>query len=229
MLPRDVARYLLDQSNHSTSLEMLQRVDSPDEDRRDEDAPFVARCRRGDVDAFEVLVARHQQKMLNAAYRMTGDYDEACDVVQEAFLSAWRGIAKFRGEARFSTWLYGIVMNHARNSTRKARARGGRTIPPLADPPRGEATDGGEGWCSAASETMQERMERREREAKVQEGISALDGEQREVLVLRDIQGCTYDEIGRMLKLPEGTVKSRLFRARAALRDYLLKALGDWR
>lgn len=205
---------------------MLQRVDSPDEDRRDEDAPFVARCRSGDVDAFEVLVARHQQQMFTVAYRMTGDYDEACDVVQDAFLSAYRAIGKFRGEARFATWLYGIVMNHARTSARKARTRIGRTAPPPADPREGGA-EAGEGWCAAPPETIQERMERREREVKVQEGISALDGEQREVLVLRDIQGCSYDEIGRMLKLPEGTVKSRLFRARSALRGYLAKTLGD--
>jgi RNA polymerase sigma-70 factor, ECF subfamily len=207
---------------------MLQRVEKPDEERKDEDAPFVARCRRGDVDAFEVLVARHQRKMFTVAYRMTGDYDEACDVVQETFLSAFTGIGKFRGEARFSTWLFGILMNHARDSARKICTRRGK-VSPIPDDPERLGAECGDGWYSPPPETTVERMERKEREAKVQEGISALDGEQREVLVLRDIQGCSYDEIGRILKLPDGTVKSRLFRARGALRDYLSADMGDWR
>ena len=81
----------------------------------DDDAEFVSRCQRGDIDAFEVLVTRHQKKMLNIVYRITGDYDDACEVVQEAFLSAYRAIKKFRGDAKFSTWLTGITVNHAKN------------------------------------------------------------------------------------------------------------------
>jgi RNA polymerase sigma-70 factor, ECF subfamily len=73
----------------------------------DDDAEFVSRCQRGNIDAFEVLVARHQKKMLNIVYRITGDYDDACEVVQEVFLSAYRAINKFRGNAKFSTWLTG--------------------------------------------------------------------------------------------------------------------------
>jgi len=156
--------------------------------------------------------------MLNIAYRMIGDYGEACDVVQEAFLSAWRGIGNFRGEARFSTWLCGIVLNHARNHLKQRSIRSGRTGAPLddSDPPSGE-------------ESAVERLERRELEARVQEGIGSLDGEQREVLVLRDIQGYSYEEIGVMLKLPQGTVRSRLFRARNALKENLLGVWGDLR
>jgi RNA polymerase sigma-70 factor (ECF subfamily) len=73
----------------------------------DEDADAVLRCQKGDTDAFEVLVDRHQKRMLNVAYRMLGNYDEACDVVQESFLAAWRAIRSFRREAKFSTWLTG--------------------------------------------------------------------------------------------------------------------------
>lgn len=192
----------------------------------DDDAGFVARCRRGETDAFAFLVRRHQKKMLNIAYRMIGDYDESCDVVQEAFLAAWRAIGKFRGDARFSTWLCGIVLNHARNrlAQRAARSRSeGASLDDPAISAEGRLLD--EPCCREAS--VLEQIEKRERDMKVQACISALEGEQREVLVLRDIQGFSYEEIGAMLKLPEGTVKSRLFRARNTLKDGLLKVFGD--
>ena len=192
----------------------------------DDDAGFVVRCQRGETEAFSVLVRRHQKKMLNIAYRMIGDYDEACDVVQEAFLSAYRAIGKFRGDARFSTWLCGIVLNHSRSHIKRKTARSRHEAGSLDDPVKSE---GGSFLNEPRSqeESVVERLEKREREAKVQECIGSLDGEQREVLVLRDIQGFSYEEIGVMLKLPQGTVRSRLFRARNALKDRLLRVFGD--
>lgn len=192
----------------------------------DDDAGFVARCRRGDTEAFALLVRRHQKRMLNVAYRMIGDYDGACDAVQEAFLSAWRAIGKFRGEARFSTWLCGIVLNHARNHLVQRTARSRLEAAPL-DEPAASGDRGRRNEPCSGGESPVERLERREREAKVQECLDLLDREQREVLVLRDIQGFSYEEIGAMLKLPGGTVKSRLFRARNALKEGLLRVLGD--
>ena len=201
-------------------------VDAQNRTIADDDAGFVAHCRRGETEAFSVLVRRHQKKMLNIAFRMIGDYDEACDVVQEAFLSAWRAIGKFRGEARFSTWLCGIVLNHARSHMTQKAARSRREAGSLDDPVKSK--DGSLlKEPSSREESVLERLEKRELEAKVQDCIGALDGEQREVLVLRDIQGFSYEEIGGMLKLPEGTVKSRLFRARSALKNGLLSAFGD--
>jgi RNA polymerase sigma-70 factor (ECF subfamily) len=192
----------------------------------DDDAGFVASCQRGDTEAFAVLVRRHQKKMLNVAFRMIGDYDEACDVVQEAFLSAYRAIGKFRGEARFETWLCGIVLNQARNYLTQKTARSRREAGSLDDP--GKAKDGAFlNEPLSQGGTIVERLEKQELEAKVQECIGFLDGEQREVLVLRDIQGFSYEEIGVMLKLPGGTVKSRLFRARNALKDGLSRVIGD--
>jgi RNA polymerase sigma-70 factor (ECF subfamily) len=206
--------------------EIPDPVDAQYRTAGDEDAVFVARCRRGDPDAFAVLVRRHQKRMLNIAYRMIGDYSEACDVVQEAFLSAWRGVGNFRGEARFSTWLCGIVLNHGRNHLRLKSVRSGRWGVSFDDPATAE--EGGQ-IPSSLEESAIERLERRELEARVQEGIDSLDGEQREVLVLRDIQGYSYEEIGAMLKLPQGTVRSRLFRARSALKENLLRVWGDLR
>jgi RNA polymerase sigma-70 factor, ECF subfamily len=192
----------------------------------DDDAGFVARCRRGDTEAFAVLVRRHQKKMLNITYRMIGDYDDACDIVQEAFLAAFRAIGKFRGDARFSTWLCGIVLNHAKTHMAQKATRVRREGVSLDDPMKPEGGHLLNGLCSP-EESVVERIEKRERDSKVQECMGSLEGEQREVLVLRDIQGFSYEEIGVMLKLPEGTVKSRLFRARNALKDSLLRVFGD--
>ena len=89
---------------------------------------------RGDTEAFAILVRRHQKRMINIAYRMVGDYDEACDVVQESFLCAYRAIGKFRGDARFATWLYGIVLNQARSDLRQRAARSRREGASLDDP-----------------------------------------------------------------------------------------------
>ncbi len=194
----------------------------------DEDAPYVLLCQKGDTNAFEVLVERHQKRMLNLAYRIVGDYDEACDVVQEAFLSAYRALRSFRGQSKFSTWLYGIVVNHARNRIKQARSRLRHESRSIDDPV--EMKNGSVSrQVSDCGDSAADELEKKEVEKKIQECIGFLEGEYREVLVLRDIQGFSYEEIGGMLNLPEGTVKSRLFRARSALKDCLVKILGDLR
>jgi RNA polymerase sigma-70 factor (ECF subfamily) len=159
---------------------------------------------------------------------MLGDYGDACDVVQESFLSAYRAVGKFRGEARFSTWLYGIVVNHMRNRLKQRAARSRHEVSSIDDPMESE---GGSllAEAHAQEESVIEKLDKKELEKKVQVCIGALDGEQREVLVLRDIQGFSYEEIGDILNLPEGTVKSRLFRARNALKHSLKRVLGDLR
>ena len=193
----------------------------------DEDVKAVLLCQKGEPDAFEVLVERHQKRMLNVAYRMLGDYEEACDVVQESFLAAYRAIRSFRREAKFSTWLYGIVVNHARNRIKQTQSRSRHETCAIDDPV--ELMEGSlQREVPDCGESAVEQLEKKEIEARVQECIGALETEYREVLVLRDIQGFSYEEIGELLKLPDGTVKSRLFRARAAMKDCLVKVLGDW-
>jgi RNA polymerase sigma-70 factor (ECF subfamily) len=206
--------------------EIPDPVDVQNRYSADDDVGFVARCRQGDTEAFAHLVRRHQKKMLNIAYRMIGDYDEACDVVQEAFPSAFRAIKKFRGEALFSTWLCGIVLNHSKTHLKQRGTRSHREGTSLDDPLKSEIRNISSGPWSQ-EESVDERIEKRELEAKVQECIGSLDGDQREVLVLRDIQGFSYEEIGLTLNLPQGTVRSRLFRARNELKESLLKKLGD--
>jgi RNA polymerase sigma-70 factor (ECF subfamily) len=204
------------------------RETSADKEPRsiDEDYELVSACRKGDVDAFGVLVAKYQKKTFNIVYRMMGDYEEASDTVQGAFLSAFRSIKKFRGEARFSTWLYGICVNEARNRLKQARSRSRHEGPSIDDPIQ---TNDGVFFLDPPGDDPlpDEQLERKELQTAVQKCIDSLDDEYREVLVLRDIQGFSYDEIRDILNIPDGTVKSRLFRARDALKTGLRGLLGD--
>jgi RNA polymerase sigma-70 factor (ECF subfamily) len=193
---------------------------------RDDDLEYVSLCRQGDVDAFESLVRRHQKRMINIAYRIVGDYDEACEIVQDTFIAAYKNIKGFKGEARFATWLYAICLNLSKNRLKRLKTRQYREGRSLDDPimtPDGEiAADPPSSEPSAL-----DRLEAKDVQHKVQLCINALDAEFREVIVLRDMQGFSYEEISAMLKVPEGTVKSRLFRAREAMRACLQGALGD--
>ena len=193
---------------------------------RDEDREIVSLCQGGDVDAFEVLVERHQKRMLNIAYRIIGNYDEACEMVQEAFISAYKNIKSFKGKAKFSTWLYAICINLSKNRLRQVRTRLHREPYSVGNPiqvANGQVT----GDPPSSNPSPLEQLEARDVQQKVQGCINTLDAEFKEVLILRDIQGFSYDEISDMLKIPEGTVKSRLFRAREGMRDCLKQTIGE--
>ncbi|OGP55673.1 MAG: hypothetical protein A2Y65_02880 [Deltaproteobacteria bacterium RBG_13_52_11] len=193
---------------------------------RDEDLEFVALCQEGDVDAFEVLVRRHQKRMLNIAYRIIGNYDEACEMVQDTFIAAYKNIAGFQRKAKFATWLYAICINLSRNRLKQLKTRRYREGCSIDDPimtPDGEI----KGEPPSNEPSALERLEERDIQQKVQGCINTLDHEFKEVIILRDIQGFSYEEISSMLKVPEGTVKSRLFRAREGVKDCLKKAIGD--
>jgi RNA polymerase sigma-70 factor (ECF subfamily) len=191
----------------------------------DEDSELVSKCRTGDMEAFEGLVRRHEKRMINVAFRMVGDFEDACEVVQDAFVSAYKNIKGFKGSAKFSTWLCAIVMNLSRNRIKRLKARNLLEPVSIDDP---VATDEGSVKAEPASDgpTALEELERKEMQQKVQGCIEALDVDFREVIVLRDIQGFQYDEIENMLDVPLGTVKSRLYRARAAVSECLKKVLG---
>jgi RNA polymerase sigma-70 factor (ECF subfamily) len=189
------------------------------------DEALVAACRRGDTSAFECLVLRHQHMLFNVALRMTGIHDDAADVVQDAFVAAWSKLADFRGEARFSTWMTAIVINLSRNRIRQRTASEKRSAyslnAPLPDAD-GEMLPDPPGMGLSVLEQMEEAEVRQ----MVRRCIDALDSGFREVLVLRDMQEMSYEEVGSALNLREGTVKSRLFRARDAIKECLKRALG---
>jgi RNA polymerase sigma-70 factor (ECF subfamily) len=195
-------------------------------DRTGEDEEFVSLCQKGDVDAFEVLVYRHQKRMFNLAYRMIGDYEEAANLVQDAFLAAYRSLKSFKGKSRFSTWLYSILINHCKNRLKQLRVQRLHEAFSLNEPllsPEGQIQSDPPSNDPSALEDL----ETKDIQEKVQGCIGRLDSPFQEVLILRDIQGFSYEEIGEMLNLPEGTIKSRLFRAREALKDCLKKFIGD--
>ncbi|MEK6745058.1 MAG: sigma-70 family RNA polymerase sigma factor [Nitrospirota bacterium] len=192
----------------------------------DADASLVALSQQGDLSAFEALVAKYQKRMLNIAFRFLGDHDDACEVVQDAFVSAYRNLRGFRAEAKFSTWLTAITMNLSRNRLKRMKLHQARVPVSLDAPIR---TDDGEMMPDPPSgePSVLDRMEKRDVQAKVQDCIKALEPDFREVLVLRDLQDYSYEEIGGMLKVAAGTVKSRLFRARESVKDCLKKSMGD--
>ena len=201
---------------------MSNPVDEKHRFSGDEDLKFVRACQKGDIDAFDVLVLRHQKKMFNTAYRILGDYDEAADVTQEAFIAAYKAIRTFKAEAKFSTWLYRIVLNHVQNRLKRLRGKKGREILAWEDMENLPLKD-----LSQHDANPDAVLEQKEKDAWVQQGIASLDEEYREILVLRDIQGLSYEEIRDILNVAEGTVKSRLSRARNALKDCLVKSMGD--
>ncbi|MHB8844944.1 MAG: RNA polymerase sigma factor [Nitrospirota bacterium] len=192
----------------------------------DADAALVASSQQGDLSAFETLVARHQKRMLNIAFRIVGEYDDACEVVQDVFVSAYRNIKGFRRESKFSTWLTTITVNLSRNRLKKLKIRHARVPISLDAPIR---TEDGEVMPDPPSKepSVLDRLEKQDVKQKVQDCIKALEPDFREALVLRDMQDLSYDEIAAMLKIAAGTVKSRLFRARESVRDCLKKSLGE--
>lgn len=197
-----------------------------DAPRTDKDESLVAAARAGDLRAFEVLVARHQKRMLNTAFRFVDDYDEACDVTQEAFVSAYKHLGSFRGDAKFTTWLTTIVVNCAKNRLQQLKSKRGHEAYSLDDPidtPDGVLLrDPPSNEPSALKRLEQEELQRR-----VHHCVGKLEPDFREVLVLRDLQELSYEEIGEVLQMRAGTVKSRLFRAREMVKECLKRVLGD--
>lgn len=177
----------------------------------------VAQARGGDASAFEELVRTYEAPVYRLVLRMCGGRaEDAQEVAQEAFLAAWRGLPRFRGQCRFSSWLYKLTANAAVDHLRREKRR------PAAVP----LENAGE---PADPHTPQEELERRELHRAVQQALDRLTPEHREVLLLRQMQGLSYQEIGAALSLEEGTVKSRISRAKRQLRTILAEGnlLGE--
>jgi RNA polymerase sigma-70 factor (ECF subfamily) len=198
-----------------------------DQMQSSDEGDIIARCRKGDVDAFEVMVKMYQGKMFNIAYRIIGDADDAAEAVQDAFVAAYRNLHAFEQRSRFSTWLYAITVNTSRNRMSQVMARKARETHSLDDPATPDTVKAGREPASGEPSPL-DQLTRKEQQAKIQECLNMLEPEFREVIVLRDIQGFAYEEIGTMLGLAAGTVKSRLFRARECVKTCLKKLMGDW-
>src|ERR1044071_6479122 len=185
---------------------------------------LVERCRQGDPQAFARLVSLHEGMVLNLAARLLGDREEAKDIAQEVFLQVYRTLGRFEGRSTVKTWIYRIVVNQCRNRQRWwRRRRKERSCPIDALTPADEAKLAEQG---SRTEDPEERVQRRERARAVQAALLRLSFEHRAVLLLREVEGLSCQEIAGALGLRAGTVKSRLSRARDAVRSALAGPLA---
>ena len=174
----------------------------------------VARACEGDVAAFDALMARHETKVFNLCLWIVGDRDEAADAAQDAFIRAYRHLKKFRGDCGFGSWVGRIAVNVARDALKKQRKRP-RDFSSM------EWEDGPEFDPPDPARAAPEEVARHERQMAVRCALAKVPENYRTTLILFDLQGRSYEECADVLQVPMGTVKSRLSRARAALREAL--------
>ena len=178
----------------------------------------MRRVLEGDVNAFEDLVTEHEKGVYAIAQRMTGNAEDAADMTQETFIKAYNSLSSFRGDSKFSVWLYRIATNVCLDFLR-SRSRKPTVSPSVED------DDGEETQMDIADESQspEQLLERGLTRDAVRRGLKSLSPEYRQILLLREIQGLSYEEIAEALVLEVGTVKSRIFRARKRLCAFLLE------
>lgn len=183
----------------------------------DNEALLLKKIKNGDIASFELLISEYQVYAYNIAYRMLGNEEDAKDVTQEALIKVYKSIHKFKENSSFSTWLYRIVMNTCKDELKKRKEATVSLDKEI------ETNDG-----TVSREIGDDRLnpsrivERKEVSHVVQEAINTLSDANRTVIVLRDIQGLSYEEISKVIKEPIGTVKSRINRGRGQLKKILM-------
>ena len=181
-----------------------------------DDKHILARARRGELDAFEELVRQYEKRVYAVALRSSGSPEDAADITQEVFLRAWRSIESFRGDSGFSTWLFRITMNlcvdHARHKNAQPQTQ-----------PLVVGEEDAERPIPDPAPTPEEHLENSELGRELAAALDEVSEEHRRIVLLRDVSGLSYTEIAEVLEISEGTVKSRLSRARIALRTILQK------
>lgn len=201
------------------------------------DWAYVQRVQRGETDAFETLVLRHQKRLFNLAYRMLSDYEEATEATQEVFLLAFRAVGQFRGESSFSTWLYRIALNHVGTRRKNLAVQRSRTA----------ELDGLERAPDRFPDPLQVAARRQDESIRppprfpdpaqfvasqqtrslVQQALNNLSPEHCQIIALIDMQGVSYEDAGEMIGIKIETVKTRLHRARQALKIHLAPYFKD--
>lgn len=179
------------------------------------DDVLVDRARQGDLEAFEQLVAKYENRVFTIAYRYTGNYADASDLAQEAFIRFYRSIGSFRGESTLLTWLSRVVTNVCKDELRR-RAKN-KTVSMDEMTEKGQALD-----VEGVIRPLEETVLTKEWQEEIQQILNSLTEEHRTVIIMRDIQGYSYEEIALFLKCSLGTVKSRINRARNLLKNKLL-------
>ena len=184
------------------------------EKRRAEDAALIERCLRREQSAWEEIVARYRRKVFHIAYKFTGKHDEAEDLSQEIFLKVFKSLDKFNRDADFSTWLSSVARNYCIDHYRAMRREKEVVVEDLV------AMD----LAPAASGNPHRALEDRDRRSFLRRGLELLPDKLKEAVILRDLHGLSYQEMADRLRLPEGTVKSRINRGREELARLLVRA-----
>jgi RNA polymerase sigma-70 factor (ECF subfamily) len=179
------------------------------------DEELVARATAGDLDSFNQLVSRWERPIYALAYRTLGREEDARDVVQEAFLRAFRGLRGFKGEAKFSSWLYRITLNLCRDWVRRERRA------PIVQTPEGTDPVDLADRQASPEESVEDLVARREMSRAVAQAMADLPEEQRSAILLKEYHGLTFQEIADMLDCPLSTVKTRLYQGLSVLRRRL--------
>ena len=185
---------------------------------------LLRRLRNRDERAFRELIDAHRDRVYNICYRMLGNRHESEDVAQEVFITVFKTIDTFREEAKFSTWLYRVAVNHCKNRIKYLARRHDRDRDELDDQASGA---NGTPIGAPAPSAPDRALEGAQMEKLMQDAIASLEDEQRIVVVLRDVEDLSIEEICEITGLPDGTVKSRLHRARLVLRKKLARHVGE--
>ena len=208
----------------SKRTEIERIVRSPEPKHELSDGELITQFLEGSEEAFNRLVLKHQRRAYNIAYRFLAQHEDALEVAQDAFVRVYRNLRRFRGRASFKTWLYKIILNLARNRYRHRVSRGELKKVSLDNPKQYEDS---EAVREIADEKLSPTRELggREIQEQIQRGLMQLAAEHRQVIILRHIEGLSYDEMAQVLQCAQGTVKSRLHRARLELRQVLRELL----
>ncbi len=180
---------------------------------------LIERCKKGDIESFEKLIEKYQVIAFNIAYRMIGNKEDASDMAQEALIKVFKSLKNFRGDSSFSTWFYRIVTNNCIDTLRKMKK-----VTTVSLDKEFETESGSYTMEIADNKYLPDKLyEIKERQELVQNAIKKVPEKYRTMLILRDIQGFTYDEIVEITNNPLGTVKSRISRGRLLLKEILIK------
>ncbi len=191
-----------------------------------EDVILIRAFQGGDKAVFDELVLKHQHKVFNLCFRLSGDYQEANDAAQETFIKVYESLKRFRFESAFSTWLYRIAVNICKNKFKSLAYRQMKKTVPLDNPGLSEGDDSAL-EIRDDTHSPDNELEKMERMRAIEEAINMLPPEQKTVVTLRDIEGFSYEEIVQITGTALGTVKSRLARARLDLRKRLRSVIQD--
>lgn len=180
---------------------------------------LIIDARKGDVAAFEALIGEHQKRIFSIAFRMAGNPEDAADMAQEVLIKIFKNLGKFQGNSKFSTWVYRVATNTCLDELKKLRRHTAYSLDQELE------TEEGSVAAELADEapTPEESAERRDLQRAVSEAIGMLSEDHKKAILLRDMQGFSYEEIANILQCSVGTVKSRINRARAQLKKILIK------